>query len=354
MFKFSHLSLLTFLAVPLFPLSVVAQGFEPFPQPSAPANSPPPASSTPSDVGQSPYFRSRAKNLARQAAERANGGLSQYRAEAAMSGPALTAPYVENADGSLTFTFKGGPPGGAQTIETVATVASNGAVNLDYNGPIRDSSAAAPPAGPASKPAAPGWTPAAPSPAPQQPAPAAPPVPQPAPAPLQTLPSLPAAPSSSPASPSAPRDDLPKLSPQSSRPQPVTIRPFEQELPAPSSPTTVVNVPPKQIQTVATAPPTTASTAADTALSADLFLARAKNLARQAAIQTNGGLSQYRPDPRMFGPASRAPYVRNANGSITFKFRGGSPGAETQSLESEITVAQDNKLTIDYNGPIRQ
>ncbi|MEO0376890.1 MAG: hypothetical protein AAF329_20175, partial [Cyanobacteria bacterium P01_A01_bin.17] len=304
------------------------------------------------EPGQSPYFRSRAKNLARQAAERANGGLSQYRAESAMSGPALTAPYVENADGSLTFTFKGGPPGGAQTIETVATVVSSGAVNLDYNGPIRGSNAAAPPAAPSASPA-PGWTPAAPAAAPQPAAPVAPPAPQPAPAPLQTLPSLPVAPAPSApsASPSTPRDDLPKLSPQSSRPQPVTIRPFEQELPTPSSsPTTVASASPaSQIQT-----PTAAPTAANTALDADFFLARAKNLARQAAIQTNGGLGQYRPDPRMFGPASRAPHVKNADGSITFKFRGGSPGAETQSLESEITVAQDNKLTIDYNGPIRQ
>ncbi|PZD74204.1 hypothetical protein C1752_01299 [Acaryochloris thomasi RCC1774] len=350
MFKLSNLPLFTLLAVPLFPLSVGAQGFEPFPSPSTPSSSPPPASSAPSEPGQSPYFRSRAKNLARQAAERANGGLSQYRAESAMSGPALTAPFVENADGSLTFTFKGGPPGGAQTIETVATVVSSGAVNLDYNGPIRGSNVAAPPSAPSSNPS-PGWTPAAPAPAPQPTA--APPVPQrPAPAPLQTLPSLPVAPA--PSAPSAPRDDLPKLSPQSSRPQPVTIRPFEQELPTPSAPTTVASVPrpqsPQPQATTAVAP----SAAADTALNADLFLARAKNLARQAAIQTNGGLGQYRPDPRMFGPASQAPHVKNTNGSITFKFRGGSPGAEAQLLESEITVAQDNKLTIDYNGPIRQ
>lgn len=431
MFKLSNLSLLTVLAVPLVSLPAWAQGFEPFPNPSSPESSPssesspspesspPPASNPSSNAAQSPYFRSRAKNLARQAAERANGGLSQYRAETAMSGPALTAPYVENADGSLTFTFKGGPPGGEETIETVATVVSSGAVNLDYNGPIRGSDAKASSPAPASTSApSSGLTPApAPSaqPSPAQPIPI--PVPQPQ---QQTLPSLPVAPAPS-SSPSTPQDlpkltpqssrqqpatirpleqtlptpttpskpidgpaikqpqaepspssstpqDLPKLSPQSSRPQPVTIQPLGQALPTPAeNPTPVVGKPTqKQPQTV-TAPsaykadtPKKASISKkadtsrlDTALSTDLFVARAKNLARQAAIQTNGGLGQYRPDARMFGPASQAPYVKNSNGSITFTFRGGTPGAEAQTLESEVTVAQDNQLTINYNGPIR-
>jgi hypothetical protein len=338
MFKLSNLSILTLLAVPLISLPAWAQEFEPFPNPSGPSNSPPPASSsTPSEPGQSsPYFRSRAKNLARQAAERANGGLSQYRAETAMSGPALTAPYVENADGSLTFTFKGGPPGSAPTIETVATVVSSGAVNIDYNGPIRgDSSAEAPQPPAAQQPPASPSPPSVPNPGVTPPSPAQPPAPQ-------TLPSLPVAPA--PPSSPAPAQDLPKLSPQSSsRPQPITIQPFEQKLPTSQIAT---EDDPQAFQ----AP----SSANDTALSADLFLARAKNIARQAAIQTNGGLTQYRPDARMFGPASQTPHVKNADGSITFTFRGGSPDAQTQSLESEITVAQDNKPTINYNGPVRQ
>lgn len=82
----------------------------------------------------------RAKNLARQAAERANGGLGYYRAETSMHGPAAQSPYVDNGNGTWTFTFRGTMPG--ETIpsyESVVTVSTEGIVTMDYNGPVRAS-----------------------------------------------------------------------------------------------------------------------------------------------------------------------------------------------------------------------
>lgn len=95
------------------------------------------------DGAADPFFLTRAKNLARQAAERKNGGLRKYRAETAMYGPAINSPYVENDDGSVTFTFKGGTPGFKKpTVETVATVSPVGSVAIGYNGPIRPAESA--------------------------------------------------------------------------------------------------------------------------------------------------------------------------------------------------------------------
>ena len=81
----------------------------------------------------------RAKNRARRAAEEANGGLSQYRAENSMHGPAAESPFVDNGDGTWTFTVRGRrPTSNILTIETVVTVSRDGKqVIVDYNGPIR-------------------------------------------------------------------------------------------------------------------------------------------------------------------------------------------------------------------------
>lgn len=80
----------------------------------------------------------RAKNLARQAAEAANGGIRVYRAEASMHGPAQQCPYVDNGD-SWTFTFLGGRPGSTvMTRESVVTVYKNSPrVVMVYNGAVR-------------------------------------------------------------------------------------------------------------------------------------------------------------------------------------------------------------------------
>ncbi|MGF1537474.1 MAG: hypothetical protein ACFB4J_13465 [Elainellaceae cyanobacterium] len=83
----------------------------------------------------------RARNLARQAAERENGGILSYRAEPAMHGPAQETPFIENLDGSRTFTFQGCSTDlidssgqcTAYTIESVVTVAPSGRVTLNEN-----------------------------------------------------------------------------------------------------------------------------------------------------------------------------------------------------------------------------
>ncbi|AFY59304.1 purine nucleoside permease [Synechococcus sp. PCC 6312] len=211
---------------------------------AVPVISPISANSQPAGTGQfgvdNPLLQ-RAMNLARQAAERANGGLSQYRAEPAMSGIATQSPFVLNSDGSFTFTFLGGKPDQPFSLESIVTVSGDGReVNLDYNGPIK-----------------------------------------------------------------SPR-------PQTTNPN-RTSNSIGEEI--------------RNIQ-------------------------RAMNLARQAGVKANGGLSVYRPDMSMFS-LDRAKYVLNDNGTVTFSFLGGSPNAQP-TIESVITVALDgSQITIDYNGPIR-
>jgi hypothetical protein len=82
--------------------------------------------------------QTKAMNLARQAAERANGGLENYRSEQSMYGPATRSPFKDNGDETLTFTFLGGRPAEPPTLQSVVTMSLGGsAVSVDYNGPIR-------------------------------------------------------------------------------------------------------------------------------------------------------------------------------------------------------------------------
>jgi hypothetical protein len=82
---------------------------------------------------------SRARHLARQAAETANGGLEFYQAEAAMHGRVSDAPCVDNGNGSWTFNVKGGQPGfTTPTQETIVTVDGNTwNITVDYNGAVQ-------------------------------------------------------------------------------------------------------------------------------------------------------------------------------------------------------------------------
>ena len=290
-------------------------------QPSSPVPSP----SKPAD----PFFLTRAKNLARQAAERQNGGLNAYRAEASMYGPAIDAPYVQNPEGSVTFTFKGGAPGfTTPTIETIAIVTSDGQVQLQYNGPLRNVAMAK------VKPA---------SPPPTQSLPPGPPIEKPVPIPV--VPSTPTPESQAPIAPLPNTPDLPPLQSAEILPgipsqvQQPPAAPLAQPVPSPADSRTP--------QTSATSIPSNNNAVND------LFLSRAKNLARQAAIKANGGLSKYRPESAMFGPAAASPHIKNQDGSITFKFRGGTPGYVTPTLESEVTITQNSDVTVTYNGPPR-
>jgi len=82
-------------------------------------------------------------------------------------------------------------------------------------------------------------------------------------------------------------------------------------------------------------------------------LGRAENLARQAAEKANGGLQHYRAENSMYGPVERSLYTYDGNGSWTFTFRGHSPGNDTPTVESVVTVSRTSIVNVDYNGPIR-
>lgn len=239
-----------------------------------------------------------AKNVARQTAEEINGGLGNYQAELSMHGPAELAPYVQNSDGSRTFTFFGGFPGWTSpTIESTITVGSLGQVTIDYNGPVRNSA-------------------------------------------------------------DAPTAEAPTSTTTTSTTLPPTSRDPNNYTPEADleQPQASVQTPPQDETTItrdAVVNDVLASDSLAVQNTTPITLRRAKNLARQTAEEANGGLGNYQAELAMHGPAEVAPYVNNADGSFTFSFLGGFPGWTTPSVQSVITVDRFGNTTIDYNGPVR-
>lgn len=88
---------------------------------------------------------------------------------------------------------------------------------------------------------------------------------------------------------------------------------------------------------------------------------RALNLARNTAIQTNGGLSVYRPAQCMYETANAGNQclISSTNEGYTFRFLGGAPGWQQLNLapttETEIRISADGRtvLGVDYNGAPR-
>lgn len=92
----------------------------------------------------------------------------------------------------------------------------------------------------------------------------------------------------------------------------------------------------------------------DTAMAKINDLGRARNLARQTAEATNGGLANYRTDASMHGRLSDAVCVDNGNGSWTFTIKGGAPGFVTPTMETIVTVDSSTwQVKVDYNGAVR-
>ena len=88
---------------------------------------------------------------------------------------------------------------------------------------------------------------------------------------------------------------------------------------------------------------------------------RALNLARNTAVQSNGGLGLYRPDKCMFETASAGNkcLISSTSDGYLFRFLGGAPGWQqlnlAPSVETEIRISSDGRtvLGIDYNGAPR-
>ena len=85
---------------------------------------------------------------------------------------------------------------------------------------------------------------------------------------------------------------------------------------------------------------------------------RAVNLARNWAINTNGGLSVYVPAACMFntGEGGGSCLIQTNNPGYTFRFLGGAPGWQQNGLapttETQVTVSADGRsiTNVGYNG----
>lgn len=83
-------------------------------------------------------------------------------------------------------------------------------------------------------------------------------------------------------------------------------------------------------------------------------LNKAKNLARQAAEKANGGLSEYRAEPKMHSLSTETNHEEIAPGMWKFTFRGKRPQASDYTIESVVIVdTNSDTVTIEYNGKIR-
>jgi hypothetical protein len=83
-------------------------------------------------------------------------------------------------------------------------------------------------------------------------------------------------------------------------------------------------------------------------------LNRAKNIARQAAEQANGGLRLYRAELSMYEAGEDSPHKINNDGTLTFEFKGRAANESVFTIFSVVTVDLDRQTaTVNYNGPIK-
>ncbi|QDZ41396.1 hypothetical protein FRE64_00705 [Euhalothece natronophila Z-M001] len=79
---------------------------------------------------------------------------------------------------------------------------------------------------------------------------------------------------------------------------------------------------------------------------------RAKNLARQAAEQENGGLGQYRAEPAMHGPVEETNYEEIEDGVWRFTIRGREIGSDDFTIQTVVTVDEQANVTVESNEEI--